>query len=250
MFERSVKATSKEVCKVTRPVFDLMNEAIGGHSLSAVGPILTPDRGEHGIPKLPLDLPNPEVYRLDLVARWWRSVLVTRSHCVRRVPAVLGLSACSLCLVACGGSGASTSTTASTSPTTAAIVKAWLAAQKAFHDAALTSDANSPELTAAMVAPQLDRARTNLESLAAAGYRAKGPTFYGDPVVRNEHPDRAEVVSCVHGEEIEVNTKTGMPVSGELGKADYQLVSSVMRRTAAGWRLADQTVAVGACSHS
>jgi hypothetical protein len=125
-----------------------------------------------------------------------------------------------------------------------------LAAQKAFHDAALTSDANSPELTAAMVPPQLDRARSNLASLAAAGYRAEGPTFYGNPRVRNQHPDHAEVVSCVHGEEIEVNMKTGMPVSGELGRADYQLVSSVMRRTAAGWRLADQTVAVGACSRS
>jgi hypothetical protein len=57
------------------------------------------------------------------------------------------------------------------------------------------------------------------------------------------------VVSCVHGEEIEFNTKTGKPVSGELGEADYQLVSSEMQKTPAGWRLADQKVAVGACSH-
>ena len=229
---------------------DLMNEAIGGHNLRAVAAVLVADREERRNSELPLDLPNPEVYRLDLVARRQLSVLVTRSHCVRIVPAVLGLCVCLLCLAACGGPGVSTSTTASTSPTTRAIATAWLAAQKAFHDAALTSDANSAELTAAMIPPQLDRARTNLASLAAAGYRAEGPTFYGSPKVRNQQPDQAEVVSCVHGEEIEINAKTGIPVSGELGKADYQLVSSVMRRTAAGWKLADQKVAVGACSRS
>jgi hypothetical protein len=224
-----------------------MTEAIGGHSLSAVGPVLAPDRGEHGNRKFPLDLPNPEVYRFDLVARRWRSVLVTRSHCVRRMPAVLGLSACSLCLVACGGSGASTSTTASTSPTTAAIVKAWLAAQKAFHDAALTSDANSPELTAAMVAPQLDRARTNLATFASRGYRAQGVTHYGTQMVRSRSRSRALVVSCAVDDEIEVAANTGRPVSGVLGRPSDELISSVMRKTSRGWKLADQTIAVGGC---
>jgi hypothetical protein len=227
-----------------------MNEAAAECRTSRPGSSVHPERENYGISELPLDLSNSRVYRQILVVWRFRSVFVTRSHCVRIVPAVLGFCLASLSLAACGGSEASTSTTTSTTPTTKAIATAWRAAQKAFHDAALTSDANSPELTAAMIPPQLDRARTNLASLAAAGYRAKGPTFYGDPRVRNEHPDRAEVVSCVHGEEIEVNTKTGRPVSGELGKADYQLVSSVMRKTAAGWRLADQTVTVGACSHS
>ena len=125
--------------------------------------------------------------------------------------AVLGLCAGSACLAACGRSGASTATPTS-SPTVAAIVTAWLAAQRAFHDAALTSDANSPELAAAMIPPQLDRARPNLASLASRGYQAKGPPYYGTPRIQSQHTDRAEVVSCVHGEEIEYGTKTGRPV--------------------------------------
>jgi hypothetical protein len=208
-----------------------------------------PERGELRITQLSLDHSHGGVYGRELVTWRVRSVFVTRSHSVRIMPAALAFCVCSACLAACGGSGAATSTTATTSPTTKAIVTAWFAAQRAFHDAALTSDANSPALTAAMIPPQLDRARTNLTSLASRGYRATGPTFYGNPRIRTQQADRAEVVSCVHGEEIEVNSQTGRPVSGELGKADYQLVTSEMRKTGGGWKLADQSVAVGACSH-
>jgi len=206
-------------------------------------------RRELNAPKLSLDLSPEGVYGPILVAQQFHCVVVTQSRSVRIISAALGFCISSLCLAACGGSGASTSTTASSSPTSKAIVTAWLAAQKAFHDAALTSDANSPELASAMIPPQLDRARTNLTSLASRGYRAKGPTLYGNPRIRSQLANRAEVASCVHGEEIEIDTKTGRPVSGELGKADYQLVTSVMRKTVGGWKLADQTVAVGACSH-
>lgn len=225
-----------------------MNEEIGGHNPSAVAAVLFADRGERGYSELPLDLADPGVYRLDLVACRWRSVLVTRSHCVRRVPAVLVFCVCSLCLAACGGSGASTSTTASTSPTTGAIVKAWFAAQRAFDAAAMTSDAHSSMLAATMISPQLDHVRENLESFASKGYGARGPTYFGKPRVQVQRASQADVVACVHGEEIEIDMKTGKPVSGVLGQSAYELVNSVMRRTPSGWKLANQKVVVGGCS--
>jgi len=227
-----------------------MIEAIGGNNPSSVGAVLFADRGERGYREFSLDLPNPGVYGRDLVAWRWRSVLVTRSHCVRRAPAVLGLFVCSVCLVACGGSGASTSTTASTSPTTKAIVKAWFAAQRAFDAAAMTSDAHSPMLAATMISPQLDHVRENLESFASRGYAARGPTYFGKPTVRNQRDSKADVESCVHGEEIEVDMKTGKPIPGVLGQSAYELVNSVMRRTPSGWKLANQTVVVDGCSSS
>ena len=82
---------------------------------------------------------------------------------------------------------------------------AWFAAQKAFHDAALTSNPNSPELAAAMIPPQLDRARTNLAAFASRGYEARGITHYGSTTVRTISGNRAEVVSCTHDDEIEID---------------------------------------------
>jgi hypothetical protein len=163
------------------------------------------------------------------------------------MPAVLGLSVCSLCLAACGGPGASTSPTASISPTTGAIVKAWFAAQRAFDAAAMTSDAHSPMLAATMISPQLDHVRENLESFASLGYRAKGTTHYSNPRVDKQGSARAEVTSCVRDREIEFVEKTGKPVSGVLGRVAYEQISSVMQKTANGWKLADQTVVVDGC---
>jgi hypothetical protein len=227
-----------------------MNEAAVGRRTSRVGSSMRPERNNCGISELPLDLSISWVYRQILVVWRFRSVFVTRSHCVRIVPAVLGFFLASLCLAACGGSEASTSTTVDTTPTTKAIATAWLAAQRAFHNAALTSDANSPELADAMISPQLDRARTNLATFASRGYRARGVTHYGNEVVRSQSPDRASVVSCAVDDEIEFEADTGKPVSGVLGKPSHELISSVMRKTSTGWKLADQTIAVGGCTGS
>jgi hypothetical protein len=206
-----------------------------------------PERGELGITQLSLDHSHGEVYGRELVTWRVRSVFVTRSHSVRIMPAALAFCVCSVCLAACGGSGASTSTTATTTPTTKAIVTAWFAAQKAFDSAALTSDANSPKLAATMISPQLDHVRTNLGTFSSLGYRARGTTHYSSPRIRNQSSARAEVASCVHDEEIEFVTKTGSPVPGVLGRAAYEQISSVMRKTSSGWKLADQTVTVGGC---
>ena len=98
-----------------------------------------------------------------------------------------------------------------------------------------------------MVAPQLDRARTNLAAFASRGYRARGVTHYGSQMVRNQSRNRAEVVSCAVDDEIEVDASTGKPVWGVLGRPSDELISSVMRKTSSGWKLADQTIAVGGC---
>ena len=125
---------------------------------------------ESSRPKFSLDLGLEQVYGRDSVTWRTRYVPVMQSRYVRFLAAVLGFSISSLCLAACGSSGASSSTTVTTSPASKAIVTAWFAAQKAFHDAALTSNPNNPELAAAMIPPQLDRARTNLAAFASRGY--------------------------------------------------------------------------------
>jgi hypothetical protein len=224
-----------------------MNEATGGHGPSAVVAELLVDRGKCGNPRLPLDLLNQRVYRLGLVARRLLSVLVTRSHGVRIMPAVLSFCVCSLCLAACGASGASTSTTASTSQATKAIIKAWFAAQKAFDSAAMTSDAHSPLLAETMMSPQLDHVRENLESFASLGYRAKGTTHYSSPRVGSQDSARADLTSCVRDNEVEFVEETGKPVTGVLGRVAFEKINSVMRKTANGWKLADQTVVVDGC---
>jgi hypothetical protein len=125
-----------------------------------------------------------------------------------------------------------------------------LAAQKAFHDAALTSDPNAPELAATTIPPILDTVRANLAQFRAQGEVAKGPSYWGNPRVAASGAGGTEVVSCVHGEEIEIVARTGKPVTGIAGQAVFELVTSLMQSTAAGWKLADQNVEVGKCTGS
>ena len=204
-------------------------------------------RGNPSRPKFSLDLGLEQVYGRDSVTWRTRYVPVMQSRYVRFLAAVLGFSISSLCLAACGSSGASSSTTVTTSPASKAIVTAWFAAQKAFHVAALTSNPNSPDLAATMVPPQLDRCSDEpCDVRIARDIGARGPTLYGKPRVRTvTWATRLRSSSCVHGEEIEVDSKTGKPVAGVLGQSSYELIRSEMRRTKTGWKLADQTVAVG-----
>jgi hypothetical protein len=168
---------------------------------------------------------------------------------------------CSLLFASCSGSSASdpttstakagsATTTSSTSAADGQVISAWLAAQKAFHDAALTSDPNAPELAATMVPPLLDSVRTNLAQLRAQGEIAKGPIFLGNPHITDRGTGGTEVVSCIHDEEIGIVAKTGQPVPGIAGQAAYELVTSIMQPTSDGWKQADQTVEVSNCATS
>lgn len=179
---------------------------------------------------------------------------------------VVGTAVCALAVAACGTAATHSSspatrrvsTTASTMGTTTAvtnaldgqIISAWLAAERAFHDAALTSDPNQPELAATTVDPLLKQVRINLERMRADGYLAKGPTYYGNPSVNASRPGSAVVVSCVHGEEDEFVAATGKPVPGVLGQSDFEFVTSAMQLTSRGWKLASQSVEVGGCTGS
>jgi hypothetical protein len=130
------------------------------------------------------------------------------------------------------------------------IISAWLAAQKAFHDAALTSDPNAPELAATMVSPVLDSVRSNLAQLRAEGDIAKGPTDLGKPHISARGTAGTEVVSCIYDAEIGIVAKTGQPVAGIAGQAAHELVTSVMQLTPDGWKQADQTVEADKCANS
>jgi hypothetical protein len=177
------------------------------------------------------------------------------------LPLLVGATVCSLVLSGCGGAiAASTSSIPSTTrvtsspPTTsvtdAQILSAWLAAERAFADAALTSNSSAPDLTATMVSPQLEGVESALTTLKAANEVARGSMTYGSPRITQDGSTSASIVSCIHDKEIEVHVTTGQPVTGILGKTDFELVHSSMTLTNGGWKLASQTVEVGKCTGS
>jgi hypothetical protein len=164
----------------------------------------------------------------------------------------------SLTLASCGSSAVSgqhggsatdpsRSTPSSTATPEAAVISAWLAAEKAFHQAALTSDPDDPGLEATMINPELAGVQSALMQLKNEGVIGRGPTFYGSPHVTSSEATIATVVSCEHGEEIAVNAESGVPVPGVLGQPVFELVTSKMHLTNSGWKLESQTVGVGKC---
>ncbi len=178
---------------------------------------------------------------------------------------VVGLSSCAL--AACGGSashaasapaargsgvhhGTVPGTASGSTGATGQIASAWLAAQVAFHDAALTADPSAPGLAATMVPPQLPGAQSALAAMRSHGELARGPDYYGTPRVSGVTGTTATVVSCIHDEELVYYAATGQPVPGVLGQPDYELVTSTMARTPTGWKVSDQRVQVGACTGS
>jgi hypothetical protein len=163
----------------------------------------------------------------------------------------------SLVLSGCGGAaaGRATPTTASksvgstttTTPVEGQIITAWFAAERAFQQAARTSDPNSPGLLATTVSPVLDNVRANLAHLRADGDVARGTVDFGQPRITASGSSGVEVVSCMDGRDIEVSIATGKPVPGVLGTPMKEVVSSVMKSTSTGWKLADQSVVTEAC---
>ncbi len=127
------------------------------------------------------------------------------------------------------------------------VVRAWRAAEVAFHDAAESSNPDFPALSSTMVDPQLARAKAFLAEMRQSGNVAVGQTDLGVPTVVSIVGARAVVVSCIHDEAIERNRVTGRPVAGVLGQVSDEQVTSQEVLKPAGWRLADQSVAVGAC---
>ncbi len=128
------------------------------------------------------------------------------------------------------------------------VISAWIAAQRAFEDSVRTADATAPELSATTVTPQLSWAESFVTLVRMAGEVARGPVAFGDPQVVRQGPRLATVRACVHDDEIVVSATTGHPVTGVLGQVDVELFTSIMERTASGWKLANQSVEVGQCS--
>jgi len=133
------------------------------------------------------------------------------------------------------------------SPTSVEVVTAWVAAQRAFDDAARTADAGAPELAATMVAPQLPWTQSLLEGMRASGEESRGPVSFGEPRVDLQAVGPSVVRACVHDSEIAFSVATGRPVAGPAGQADFELFTSIMERADGGWKLETQSVTVGAC---
>lgn len=133
------------------------------------------------------------------------------------------------------------------SGTTSQVLSAWLAAQAAFDTAALTSDADQPDLAATTVDPQLNWSQALLERMKELGQIARGPVNYGKPEVVRISTQSATVTSCVYDAEIVVSVGSGRPVPGIPGQVDHELFQSVMRSTTTGWKLSTQRVGVDRC---
>ena len=177
---------------------------------------------------------------------------------------VVGAALLGALFTACGGPGPGSATgriRIRSAPTAAGtdasaslpggpVISAWTAAQLAFENAVRTADATAPELAATTVVPQLAWAESFLTLVRAAGEVATGPVAFGDPRVVSQGPDLATVWACVHDSEVVISAATGRPVAGVLGQVDDELFTSVMERTASGWKLANQSVEVGQCRGS
>ena len=130
------------------------------------------------------------------------------------------------------------------------VISAWVAAQRAFDDAARTADADAPELAATTVAPQLPWTQALLGHMRADGEEARGPVSFGEPRVDGRATDEVVVRACLHDSEIVFSVATGRPVAGPTGQADYELLMSTMEQANSGWKLETQSVGVGACGGS
>jgi hypothetical protein len=130
---------------------------------------------------------------------------------------------------------------------TSQVVSAWFSAEQAFNTAALTSDANQPDLAVTTMSPQLNWTRTLLQEMRSAGEVARGVVEYGSPRVTDLDAHEATVQSCVHDSEIVVLAASGQPVSGVLGQVDFELITSTMESTISGWKLLSQRVGVDQC---
>jgi hypothetical protein len=202
--------------------------------------------------------------------------LIRQGSTRRRSTRWVSLAACSVVLAACGNANEGTSTNGivghnatrfsqrhavATTTTTAGhligatrastqIVSAWLAAQRAFESAALTSDPNEPSLAATTVSPQLEWTRSLLEQMRTTGQIARGIVQYGKPAVVEFEANRAIVQSCEHDAEITVWATSGQPAPGLPGQVDFELFTSTMELTGSGWKLLTQSVGVGQCNGS
>ena len=127
------------------------------------------------------------------------------------------------------------------------VLSGWLAAESAFADAARTANAYAPELTATTVDPQLAWSRALLERMAASNQIATGQDNDGTPRVIALHGDRATVRTCARDAEIVVFATSGKPAPGVLGQVEFDLLTSTMVQTAAGWKLLTQAVGSGQC---
>jgi hypothetical protein len=130
------------------------------------------------------------------------------------------------------------------------VISAWLAAEVAFEQAALTADPDQPDLAATTVDPQLAWSQSLLAQMQSSGEVSRGPVDHGHPQILAQQAGVATVRSCMYDAEVVESSVTGRPVPGEAGQVDFELFTSTMEQTDTGWKLSTQTVGVGSCHTS
>ena len=129
-------------------------------------------------------------------------------------------------------------------------ISAWVAAQRAFDDGARMTDADAPELAAAMVAPRLQWAQAQLGPMRGEGDEPGGRVRLGSPELRHGPPNwRSSSPACTTARlsfrRLRVDRWPVLPAHSE-----YKLVASTSEQANSGWKLETQAVGVGACGGS
>jgi hypothetical protein len=171
------------------------------------------------------------------------------------------LSGASLIVAACGGgspsahratSSALPGTAATPTPNAeeAAIIAAYVAADKAFEEAVAIPDPAYPALAATMVDPILQRVRINLITDKNDGIVGRGTVTHLHPRVVSISDNTAIVVDCVYSTGVLVFAKSGQPVPSQAGgtKPENDGVRATLVMVSPGvWKEKASDVRLGRC---
>jgi hypothetical protein len=177
-----------------------------------------------------------------------------------RAAALVGIAGLSLLVSACGGSDSAAPPTTRAKPTattgapattttdrtTTAVLAAYRAGWAAFEHALADANAQDPELSATMVAPQLTGVRANLVADQQQGMVGKG-TFTLHPKITSLSATTATVVDCAYSTSVLVYAKSGKPVP-PITPPENDGVQSELVLTGGAWKVYKQTVTDGKCA--
>jgi hypothetical protein len=126
------------------------------------------------------------------------------------------------------------------------VLAAYRAGWAAFEHALADANAQDPELSATMVAPQLTGVRANLVADQQQGMVGKG-TFTLHPKITSLSATTATVVDCAYSTSVLVYAKSGKPVP-PITPPENDGVQSELVLTGGAWKVYKQTVTDGKCA--
>ena len=168
----------------SKPVLDLVVDVEGGqHQL---------DRSSCTRSAIFVVAPEPRSYGALPMARRTTHRFPSRCSSILRSISVLAVAAIASAVVlgSCtianeapgsGGIRIPAQAVSNARPPASPVVSAWLAAEVAFEEAALTADPDQPDLAATTVAPQLPWSQSLLAQMQSSGEVSRGPVDHGHP---------------------------------------------------------------------